>query len=285
MANLNTDIIRSVPLRLPPLPIQRRIADILGALDDKIALNRQMNQTLEAMAQALYRHWFVDFGPFQDQPFVDSELGPIPEGWEVKPFLDTCEIHTGGTPKTSIDEYWGGSIQWASAKDVSQNSGLMILDTERTVTEAGVENSSTDILPAGTTAIVARGATTGRLSVLGRDMALNQTCYGLVGRKDYSWGWTYLAVESLVERLKKRAYGSAFDSVTISTFKNLDIVSAPKAIVGAFNKKVMPLFDLILANAKESRTLAETRDYLLPKLISGEIEVEAAEEHVESAAV
>ena len=161
----------------------------------------------------------------------------------------------------------------------------MILDTERTVTEAGVENSSTDILPAGTTAIVARGATTGRLSVLGRDMALNQTCYGLVGRKDYSWGWTYLAVESLVERLKKRAYGSAFDSVTISTFKNLDIVSAPKAIVGAFNKKVMPLFDLILANAKESRTLAETRDYLLPKLISGEIEVEAAEEHVESAAV
>ena len=89
---LNRNHLHEISVKVPDVPIQCRIADILGALDDKIALNRQMNQTLEAMAQALYRHWFVDFGPFQDQPFVDSELGPIPEGWDVKA-LDEIADH------------------------------------------------------------------------------------------------------------------------------------------------------------------------------------------------
>jgi type I restriction enzyme S subunit len=271
------------PIRVPPLPVQRRIADILGALDDKIELNRRMNETLEEMAQALYRHWFVDFGPFQDRELKDTEeMGPIPKGWEIKPFLDTCEIETGGTPKTSVDEYWGGDILWASAKDVSQSTDAVLLDPERTVTPAGIENSPADVLPAGTTAIVARGATTGRHAILGRDMALNQSCYGLIGKDGYSWGWTYLTVDSLVKRLRKHAYGSAFDSVTISTFENLDIVGAPPEVISAFKEKVMPLFKKMMANVKENQTLAEIRDYLLPKLISGEIEVGAAEEVVEA---
>ncbi len=271
------------PIRVPPLPVQRRIADILGALDDKIELNRRMNETLEEMAQTLYRHWFVDFGPFQDRNFKDTEeLGPIPKAWEVKPFLDTCDIETGGTPKTSVDEYWGGDILWASAKDVSQSTDTVLLNPERTVTPAGIDSSPADVLPAGTTAIVARGATTGRHAILGRDMALNQSCYGLVGKEGYSWGWTYLTVNSLVQRLRNRAYGSAFDSVTISTFENLDVVGPPSEVVSAFNEKVMSLFEKMMANVKENQTLAETRDYLLPKLISGEIQVDAAEEAVES---
>jgi type I restriction enzyme S subunit len=282
--HLNLSDIRELELpELPPLPVQRRIANILGALDDKIELNRRMNETLEEMAQTLYRHWFVDFGPFQDQEFKDTEeMGPIPKGWEIKPFLDTCEIETGGTPKTSVDEYWGGDILWASAKDVSQSTDAVLLDPERTVTPAGIENSPADVLPAGTTALVARGATTGRHAILGRDMALNQSCYGLIGKDGYSWGWTYLTVDSLVKRLRKHAYGSAFDSVTISTFENLDIVGAPPEVISAFKEKVMPLFKKMMANVKENQTLAEIRDYLLPKLISGEIKVEAAQEVVEA---
>jgi type I restriction enzyme S subunit len=284
VAHLNLSDIRGMELpELPPLAVQRRIADILGALDDKIELNRRMNRTLEEMAQTLYRHWFVDFGPFQDRPFHNSDFGPIPEGWEVKPFLETCDIETGGTPKTSVDEYWGGDVLWASAKDVSQSSDTVLWDTERTITPAGLDNSPADVLPAGTTAIVARGATTGRNAILGRDMALNQTCYGLTGNDGYSWGWTYLTVNHLVKRLRKRAYGSAFDSVTISTFNNLDIADAPPEVTAVFNEKVMPLFQKMRANVEETRTLAETRDYLLPKLISGEIEVDATEEAVEQA--
>ncbi len=277
--HINLGILEEFEVELPPLHIQRRIADILGALDDKIELNRRMNKTLEEMAQTLYRHWFVDFGPFQDREFEDTEaLGPIPKGWEVTPFLDTCDIETGGTPKTSVDEYWDGDILWASAKDVSQSTETVLLDPERTITPEGLDNSPADVLPAGSTAIVARGATTGRHAILGRDVALNQSCYGLVGKNGYSWGWTYLTVNSLVKRLRKRAYGSAFDSVTISTFENLDIVGAPPEVVSAFNEKVMPLFEKMMANVKENQTLAETRDYLLPKLISGGIEVDAAEE-------
>ena len=269
-------------VRVPPLAQQRCIADVLGALDDKIALNHRMNETLEAMAQALYRHWFTDFVPFQDGAFTESELGPIPEGWTVEPFLETCEISTGGTPKTTIDEYWGRGILWASAKDVSQNKGFFVLETERSITPEGVENSSTCILPKGTTAVVARGATTGRLSVLGRNMALNQTCYGLNGREGFSWGWTYLAVDSLVARLKQMSYGSVFDSVTISTFRDLKIVCAPLAVRRRFDDRTMPFFEKMLSNEIESEKLAETRDYLLPKLISGEVAVSAAEESIEA---
>jgi type I restriction enzyme S subunit len=143
-------------------------------------------------------------------------------------------------------------------------------DTERTITPAGLDNSPAYVLP---TAIVARGATTGRNAILGRNMALNQICYGLTGNDGCSWGWTYLTVNHLVKRLRKRAYGSAFDSVTISTFKNIDIVDAPSEVTAAFTEEVVPLFQKMRANVEESRRLAETRDYLLPKLISGEVEV------------
>ncbi len=159
MPNLNEGIIRSFPLQMPPLPEQRAIAHILGTLDDKIELNRRMNETLESMARALFKSWFVDFLPvranmearnrkartqtgdplpapqnevarqagglpksladlFPDS-FEDSELGEIPKGWRVGPILETARLLSGGTPKTDRDEYWSGSIPWASAKDVS----------------------------------------------------------------------------------------------------------------------------------------------------------------------
>ena len=276
------DDIFGLEINVPPLPIQRRIADILGALDDKIALNRQMNETLEAMAQALYRHWFVDFGPFQDKPFVDSELGPIPEGWEVKPAYDLCDVLTGGTPKTKVDEYWGTDIYWISAKDISDTE-TFALDTERKITPLGLEESSTEILPERTAVVVARGSA-GKHCMIGREMAMNQSCYGLRGREGVGQCWTFLMLSNLVRRLQQVAYGSVFDTITISTFKNTDIVAPPIEVLQEFERKVEYLFDLMHSNALENETLAETRDYLLPRLISGEIEVEAAEERVGSAA-
>jgi type I restriction enzyme S subunit len=277
MPSLNQDIVARIPLRLPPLPVQRRIADILGALDDKIELNRRMNETLEAMAQALYRHWFVDFGPFQGQEFTDTEkLGPIPKEWDVKPAYDLCDVLTGGTPKTKKDEYWGGDIKWVSAKDIS-DTGTFVMDTERKVTPKGVEESTTDVLPERTVVVVARGSV-GKHCIIGEDMAMNQSCYGLRGREEIGQSWTYLMLNNLIRRLQQVAYGSVFDTITISTFKNTEIVAPPVEVISHFEEKVDPLFDLMHSNVKENETLAETRDYLLPKLISGEIEVEAAED-------
>ncbi len=279
--NVSKSKFSNLEVPLPALPVQRRIADILGALDDKIELNRRMNETLEAMAQALYQHWFVDFGPFQDREFKDTEeLGAIPKGWDVKPAYDLCDVLTGGTPKTKKDEYWGGDIKWVSAKDIS-DTGTFVMDTERKVTPTGVEESTTDVLPERTVVVVARGSV-GKHCIIGEDMAMNQSCYGLRGREEIGQSWTYLMLNNLIRRLQQVAYGSVFDTITISTFKNTEIVAPPVEIISRFEEKVDPLFDLMHSNVKENQTLAKTRDYLLPKLISGEIEVDAVEKAVET---
>ena len=167
--------LRSLEIPLPPLSEQRAIAHVLGTLDDKIELNRRMNRTLEEMARAIFQDWFVDFGPTKakmegQEPYlppeswnlfpdelVDSELGEIPEGWEVGALSDVVDILSGGTPRTSVPEYWGGNAFWYTPKDAPDLSDIFVITTERTITLAGVANSSTQMLPAGTTVISARG--------------------------------------------------------------------------------------------------------------------------------
>lgn len=134
--------IESFEIPLPPLPTQRRIAEILGRLDDKIETNRRINRTLEAMAQALFKHHFVDFGPYQDGPFVESELGLIPEGWEVTSVGSVCQVVSGGTPKTTVDEYWNGDVYWATPTDMTSLAAPVIFDTARKITQLGLEQSS-----------------------------------------------------------------------------------------------------------------------------------------------
>ena len=180
MPNLNEGIIRALPLKLPPLPEQRAIAHTLGTLDDQIGLNRRMNETLEGMARAIFKSWFVDFDPvrakaegrdttlpkdiadlFPDR-FEDSELDQSPAGWWVRPFSAMVEIIGGGTPKTSDSEYWDGSIPWFSVVDAPSESDVFVISTEKCITRKGLENSSARLLPEGTTIISARG-TVGKL--------------------------------------------------------------------------------------------------------------------------
>ena len=149
---LNLPTIRALPVALPPLSEQTAIAEILGTLDDKIELNRRMNETLEAMARALFKSWFVDFDPvrakaegrdpglpqhiadlFPDS-FEESELGEVPAGWRRESMLSYADLLSGGTPNTSIPEYWDGDIAWVSAKDVSAAQSSFVLSTERTIT-------------------------------------------------------------------------------------------------------------------------------------------------------
>lgn len=176
----NLAYLREFPILLPPLDEQKAISQVLGSLDDKIELNRKMNETLEAMARVLFKSWFVGFDPvrakaegcptglpdhisalFPDS-FEDSELGEIPRGWRVAPLSETVVIIGGGTPKTSVAYYWGGDIPWFSVVDAPRKSDIWAIDTEKKITQAGVDNSSTRILPVRTTIISARG-TVGRV--------------------------------------------------------------------------------------------------------------------------
>lgn len=187
---LNQEILGRIPASAPRPAAQRAIGHILGALDDKIELNRRTNETLEAMAGALFKSWFVDFDPVRAKAegrdpglppdlatlfpgrLIETEKGEVPDGWEFEPFTDMVDIIGGGTPKTAAVEYWNGDIPWFSVVDAPSSSDVWVMDTEKKITREGVENSSTRVLAVGTTIISARG-TVGRVALVGMPMALN----------------------------------------------------------------------------------------------------------------
>jgi len=283
------------PIALPPIGEQRAIGHILGTLDDKIELNRRMNETLEAMARAIFKSWFVDFDPVRAKAsgeppesicrrlgltpdllalfpnrLVNSELGEIPEGWDVKPFSETVQIIGGGTPKTSISEYWGGEIPWFSVVDAPAESDVFVIDTEKKITQAGLDNSSARILSEGTTIISARG-TVGKVALVGVPMAMNQSCYGLRGSNGGEF-FTYYATRELVVTFKQHSHGAVFDTITRDTFAGVKVVNCPSIAV-TFESVISPLMQKIKTNNYQARTLAGLRDTLLPKLLSGELRV------------
>jgi type I restriction enzyme, S subunit len=281
----------------PPIHEQRAIGQILGTLDDKIELNRRINETLEAIARALFKSWFVDFDPVRakakgrdpglPKPLADlfparligSELGDVPEGWEVGPILRQARLMSGGTPKTERAEYWEGPIAWASAKDVSQCNELFLVETERTITELGLAESPTQVIPAFCSVVVARGATTGRMVMFGRDMAMNQTCYALATTTDTPFA-LHCRLREEVRALVHAAHGSVFDTITTRTFESSRVVLPPPPVLKAFEERSAPLFLRVLESSVESHTLAALRDALLPKLISGELRVKNAEKFI-----
>lgn len=297
MPNLNEGIIRSFPMDLPALPEQLAIAHILDMLDDKIALNRRMDETLEAMAQALFKSWFVDFDPVRTKAegndpglpahvadvfpnaFEDTELGEVPKGWRVRPFADTVEIIGGGTPKTSVLAYWNGDIPWFSVVDAPRNSEIWVVDTEKKITREGVESSSTKILPVGTTILTARG-TVGRVGLVGVPMAMNQSCYGLCGKTGARGFFTYFASRELVARLQQHAHGSIFDTITRGTLATIFVPSPTATVIDAFENAIAPTLERIRWSLLQSRTLTALRDTLLPKLISGKLRLRAADRTV-----
>jgi type I restriction enzyme S subunit len=209
--------------------------------------------------------------------FQDSELGQIPKGWEVKTLSKNIELLSGGTPKTSEPSYWDGDIPWYSVRDAPSDEDVWVVDTEKRVTPSGIANSAAKILPEKTTIISARG-TVGKLALIGRPMAMNQSCYGVRGAAGYGELFTYYCLKEAVEELQQNAHGSVFDTITRETFTSLQLASPPPGIAASFECIVEPLLETILANVCESRDLATLRDTLLPKLLSGEVSAPAAEE-------
>jgi type I restriction enzyme, S subunit len=282
---------RDIPnfeLPIPSLKEQQEISATLAALDDRITLLRETNATLEAIAHALFKSWFVDFEPVRAKMesrapegmdeatatlFPDgleqSELGPVPNGWPLRTFRDTVNVIGGGTPKTSVDAYWGGEIPWFSVVDAPSTTDVFVVDTVKHITEAGLIGSSTKLLPLGTTIISARG-TVGRLALTGRPMTMNQSCYGLRGVAGDDF-FTYFSTTRLVEQLKQHAHGSVFDTITQETFSGVALSYPQREAILAFDETVRPLLDRVKENIIHAKTLSRLRDTLLPRLISGQI--------------
>ena len=290
----NLGQLRAHPMRIPSLAEQHAIASVLGSLDDRIEQNRRTAEALERLARAIFRAWFVDFEPvkakaagataFPSMPqpvfdalptrFVDSDIRPVPEGWEVKALSSICTLVGGGTPKRSEAAYWDGDVPWYSVKDAPGDGELWVITTSERITADGLADSAARVVPKGCTIISARG-TVGKLAMAGAPMAFNQSCYGLLPGDEKSFGYLHLLMQSVVAELQQRTHGSVFDTITRATFDGLHVISPPADVVSTFESVVDPLLALLLASVDESLKLAEMRDYLLPKLLNGDVQVEA----------
>jgi type I restriction enzyme S subunit len=281
---------------LPERQTQHFIGDLYLLISQKVDLNRRMNETLEAMARAIFKDWFVDFGPTRAKmkglaPYLAPEIWALfperldgegkPEGWRVDPLLMHARLLSGGTPKTDVGDYWNGPVLWARAKDVSRCDEVFLTRTERTITERGLSESATQIVPINATVVVARGATTGRFCMFGAAMAMNQTCYALTSKRPF---WLNCAFGTLVQSLVHAAHGSVFDTITMKTIEGAKVVVATDDVMEHFETLVAPSFASMRSHIEESLTLGETRDALLHKLMSGEIRIRDAEKVVEAVA-
>lgn len=285
--------LRKIKVSLPSIEQQRSAAQALKALDNRANLLRETNATLEAIAQALFKSWFVDFDPVRAKveglkpegvdaatatifpnSFEESSLDELPTGWKLLPFTETIDVIGGGTPKTSIMDYWNGDIPWFSVADAPAPTDVFVIETEKYITAAGLNNSSTKLLAAGTTIISARG-TVGRLALCGQDMAMNQSCYGLRGKAGDVY-FTYFSTCRLVASLKQRAHGSVFDTITRDTLAGVSIVYPEKQAICAFENVISPIMEKIKQNLHLTQTLTQLRDTLLPRLISGQLRLPEA---------
>jgi len=291
-----TEFAAKTRIPLPPLPTQRAIARILGALDDKIELNRRQSATLESLARAVFQSWFVDFDPVRARAegrapaamdaataalfpdgFDEVDGREVPRGWRTAPIGDVTRVVGGSTPSTTEPEFWeGGMHYWATPKDLSSLSAIPLLETERRITDAGLSQISSGLLPKGTVLLSSR-APVGYTAITDVPVAINQGFIAMVCDRElpnhYVFWWTRMNMEEI----KSRANGTTFLEISKANFRPLTVLAPPTPVLRAFVKVVEPLYQKVRANLQQSRTLAALRDALLPRLLSGELRVRAAE--------
>jgi len=293
-ATLNLRDVAELPIVLPPPRERDAIARVLRPLDDKIELNRRRNETLDAIARALFKSWFIDFEPVRAKAegrdtglpkpiadlfpnrLVDSELGEIPEGWDVATVAALANVVGGSTPSTANPAFWqDGQHYWATPKDLSTLSTPVLLNTERKITDAGVAQISSGLLPPGTVLLSSR-APIGYLAIAQIPVAINQGFIALIPSRGVSNLFLLLWAEWAHDEIVSRANGSTFLEISKANFRPIPIARPPTPIFAAFDKFVGPLFARVVSNERQCCTLTGLRDSLLPKLVSGELRLNIA---------
>lgn len=298
---LNRNHVHPMRVAWPSPTIQRSIAEILGALDDRIELNRRMNRTLEALAKKLFKSWFVDFDPviaksegrkpfgLSDElaalfpsEFQESEQGPIPKGWRVSAIGQEASIVGGSTPATDEPEYWtDGRHCWVTPRDLSRLEDPVLLDTERKITDSGLARISSGVLPAGTVLLSSR-APIGYVAVAGVPTAINQGFIAIRCDKTLPNQFVRQWVAENMAEIEARAGGTTFAEISKSAFRPIPVLVPSTELLEAFQAQAATLFDRLSQNVKQSNLLAKLRDLLLPRLLSGELRVPDAEREVEA---
>lgn len=291
--SLSRDTFGAQLLPLPPINEQTAIAATLSEIDDKIEQNRRAGAKLEELARGVFKAWFVDFEPvkakaagattFPGMPpetfaalpsrLVDSELGPVPEGWEVKAIGDVVTVRGGGTPSTKEESFWlDGTHCWATPKDLSSLQHPLLLSTGRRITDAGLAKISSGLLPIDTILLSSR-APVGYLALAKVPTAVNQGFIAIECNKSLKPHFVLHWLDARMEDIKGRASGTTFAEISKSAFRPIPVIIPSPTIIESFEDNAKPMFDLITQLMTESAKLAALRDYLLPRLLSGRVRV------------
>lgn len=286
MASLNQDIIRRIPLRLPPLPPQQRIAAILSAYDNLIENNTRRIAILEEMARRLYEEWFVHFRfpGHETAEFVETELGCTPQGWRFQTVAQTFEITGGGTPSKTVEEYWAeGTIEWFSPTDLTRAGTTFMDGSSSKITALGLRKSSARLFPPFSVMMTSR-ATIGAVAINTSEACTNQGFITCIPNDRFP---LYLLLHWLrdnVEMFISLASGATFKEISKGVFKEIKLLVPPRDIADRFERTVGPMMHQALLLQRKNANLRAQRDLLLPKLVSGEIDVSNPEETAMEAA-
>ncbi|MEH2796559.1 restriction endonuclease subunit S [Segatella copri] len=258
--------------RCPPKEVRDRISKLLWGLDRKIELNKKINADLEEMAQAIFKNWFVDFEPFKDGKFVDSELGMIPEGWKVGRLDEIADVVGGSTPSKAKPEYYTQKgIAWLTPKDLSNHPAVYTSRGEIDITEEGYNSTSTKLMPKGTILFTSR-APIGYISIAQNDICTNQGFKSLVPKKAGTC-FLYCFLKYVTPEIENKSTGSTFKEASGALMKSLQVIMPEQKVFEDFETIVSPLFVRIESLENENSRLSLLRDTLLPRLMSGELEV------------
>ena len=270
--NINAKTYASMPIVLPSRPTQDRLVEILKSLDDKIEVNRRINENLEQQAQALFKSWFVDFEPFKDGEFVESELGMIPKGWRVGKLSDLGEIIGGSTPSKAKPEYYvENGIAWLTPKDLSISNYKFTAKGGIDISQEGYNSCSTKLMPKGSVLFSSR-APIGYITIAKNEICTNQGFKSVVPQVAGT-AFIYYFLKFSTKEIENKATGSTFKEASGSLMKSLPAIIPSKSILNSFEDRMKPVFGMQETLEDESRRLASLRDTLLPRLMSGELTI------------
>ena len=263
-------VLKDIRVPCPPARLQDDVVSTLKAYDDLIENNRRRIQLLEQAARLLYKEWFVHLR-FPGHEHVKIRNG-VPEGWEKKKISDVCETVGGGTPSTTVPDYWDGDITWVVPSDITKNDCLVLLDSERKISESGLKQSSAKLVPPNTILMTSR-ASVGFFALMDREVCTNQGFINVIPNNDDHRFYLLFNLMGRVDEIRSNAKGTTYPEISKSRFRAMDIVLPETMLITAFGEIVDGLIKQVQCLNKQIVQLAKARDLLLPRLMNGEIAV------------
>ena len=259
---------------VPPLQTQQKIGNTLSSLDSKIELNKRINDNLEQQAQALFKSWFVDFEPFKEGKFVESELGMIPESWGVCSAETIFKINIGKTPPRKEQQWFSninnGNVKWISISDLGSNE-IFIEDSKEYLTKEAISKFNIIVVPEDTI-LVSFKLTVGRVGISNCELTTNEAVARFYLPKSYFREYTYLSLKNY-NYARLGSTSSIATAVNSKIIKNMKLLIPPVTIISEFSKRINPLFNAIRIYENEIRNLSKIRNTLLPELMSGKLKI------------